>query len=66
MGLLSTSKILRKFKRQFSRKLGSKFFGAGHSVGIPYIRNHYIAFCGALWAVKTAVEILSISTSGLQ
>jgi len=62
--VLSTLKITKGFIEQFSRKWGSKFWGACHFGGTPYIRTAYIAFCRGLWAVNIVVEILSKSTSG--
>ena len=66
MGVLSTLKIGKGFEAQFSRKWGSKFLGACHFGGTPYIQTPYITFCRGLWAVKSDVEILSKSTSGLE
>jgi len=59
-------KIAKGFIKQFSRKWGSKFLGAGNFGDVPYIQNLYITFCCALWAVEKDVKIFSNSTSGLE
>ena len=66
MGVLSTLKITKGFIEQFSRKWGSKFLGACNFGGTPYFRTPYIGVCRGRWAVKSVVEILSKSTSGLE
>ena len=66
MGVLSRLKIAKGFDVQFLRKWGSKFWGACHFGGSPYIRNLFTAFCRGAWAVKSDVEILWKSASGLE
>ena len=66
MEVLCTLKVLGKFKIFSRRKWGSNFSGAWHIGGVSYMRTLYITFYRDLWAVKSDVEILSNSTSGLE